>query len=264
MKQPNMNIQNKPPEKINRRIFEGWNSPNFPNFGLPPQNFQFTNKLPTPQQKQQNPSNLVMEPFNPNIPPASNNQQTAYILCEICQKRIFLNKFQNHMNAHKEARINNNLNNAPGNRNHSAGINRVMRVEDIEQNLQDFRPFNEGIPPIRMFEPQQRRIFLPRELMTRVHADKRKKHKRFKEKEIEILFPLVKYEEEKNKNLDEESKKCSICLGDFEDGEMIRFLACLHRFHQDCIDAWLAKNINCPVCKKDLIKLTKLAQKYTK
>lgn len=262
-KQTNMNMQHKPPEKM-KRIFEGWNSPNFPNFGLPYQNFQFTNKMPATQPNQQNPRKFVMEPFNPSIPQAANNQQASCILCEICQKIIISNKFRNHMNAHKAIGINNNVNNAPGARNHSAGINRVIRIEDIEQNLQDFRPFNEGIPPIRIFEPQQRRIFLPREQMTRVHADKRRKHKRFKEKEIEMLFPLVKYEAEKNKNLDEESKKCSICLGDFEDGEMIRFLACLHRFHQDCIDAWLAKNINCPVCKKDLIKLTKLAQKFTK
>ena len=61
----------------------------------------------------------------------------------------------------------------------------------------------------------------------------------------------VKFNKDKSKNLDEESKKCSVCLTDFEDGEMIKFLPCTHRFHGDCIDPWLKDHSTCPLCKKD-------------
>jgi len=62
---------------------------------------------------------------------------------------------------------------------------------------------------------------------------------------------LVKYSAEKNKNVDPESKKCPICLDEFEEGQNVRFLWCMHRFHQNCVDTWLDKHTNCPICKKD-------------
>lgn len=43
---------------------------------------------------------------------------------------------------------------------------------------------------------------------------------------------------------------CSVCLMDFKDGEKGRFLPrCFHCFHVDCIDAWLASHLECPVCR---------------
>jgi len=62
---------------------------------------------------------------------------------------------------------------------------------------------------------------------------------------------LVKYSNEMNKNVDEESKKCPICLDQFEEGQDVRFLWCMHRFHKSCVDQWLGTHTNCPICKKD-------------
>jgi len=62
---------------------------------------------------------------------------------------------------------------------------------------------------------------------------------------------LVKYSKEKNKNVDPESRNCPICLDEFEDGQEVRFLWCMHRFHRTCVDTWLEKHTNCPICKKD-------------
>ena len=46
---------------------------------------------------------------------------------------------------------------------------------------------------------------------------------------------------------------CSICLGDFGDGEECRMLPCLHAFHASCIDQWLRISHECPLCKRSVI-----------
>jgi len=66
---------------------------------------------------------------------------------------------------------------------------------------------------------------------------------------------VVKYDAEKNKNLSSDMKSCPICLDEFTDGIEVRFLWCLHRFHKKCIDQWLEKHTNCPICKKDFSEM---------
>jgi hypothetical protein len=49
-------------------------------------------------------------------------------------------------------------------------------------------------------------------------------------------------------------KLCTICLEEYEAGEKVRVLPCLHRFHVGCIDQWLHSRRLCPVCKHDATK----------
>eukprot|EP01017_Pseudomicrothorax_dubius_P039186 TRINITY_DN5976_c0_g1_i6.p1 TRINITY_DN5976_c0_g1~~TRINITY_DN5976_c0_g1_i6.p1 ORF type:complete len:184 (+),score=14.46 TRINITY_DN5976_c0_g1_i6:192-743(+) len=44
--------------------------------------------------------------------------------------------------------------------------------------------------------------------------------------------------------------KCLICQEDFQVGETLRTLICFHRFHKTCIDPWLKKKDECPVCRR--------------
>lgn len=44
------------------------------------------------------------------------------------------------------------------------------------------------------------------------------------------------------------SSRCVICMMDFEYGDPIRFLPCLHIYHVDCIDPWLMRSFTCPSC----------------
>ncbi|RVE76479.1 hypothetical protein OJAV_G00008180 [Oryzias javanicus] len=43
-------------------------------------------------------------------------------------------------------------------------------------------------------------------------------------------------------------KECVICMMDFEYGDPIRFLPCLHIYHVGCIDPWLMRSFTCPSC----------------
>lgn len=49
-------------------------------------------------------------------------------------------------------------------------------------------------------------------------------------------------------------KECSICLSAFQEGDSVRQLPkCGHAFHQACIDLWLLRQNNCPLCKGDVV-----------
>eukprot|EP01137_Pigoraptor_chileana_P007022 Opistho-2@52007 len=49
-------------------------------------------------------------------------------------------------------------------------------------------------------------------------------------------------------------ERCAICLGDYEDTEVLRELPCGHIFHLRCVDAWLPREKSCPCCKRDIDK----------
>ncbi|KAJ5072902.1 hypothetical protein M0811_09348 [Anaeramoeba ignava] len=58
-------------------------------------------------------------------------------------------------------------------------------------------------------------------------------------------LPVSKFD----KNTAKGDLTCSICRCEYEDGEEIRRLPCLHYFHKDCIDQWIKSNPTCPICK---------------
>jgi E3 ubiquitin-protein ligase ATL4 len=46
-------------------------------------------------------------------------------------------------------------------------------------------------------------------------------------------------------------ENCSVCLEGFCTNQTLRKLpGCCHAFHADCIDPWLRKKADCPVCRR--------------
>jgi len=52
---------------------------------------------------------------------------------------------------------------------------------------------------------------------------------------------------------DSDTCECSICINAFEEGEKLRCLpGCGHTFHRTCIDLWLLRSTDCPLCKRNV------------
>ena len=52
--------------------------------------------------------------------------------------------------------------------------------------------------------------------------------------------------------LEESNRRCVICFEDFNSGEKVTALPCIHFFHNPCIKEWIKKKSNCPICKFEL------------
>ncbi|EXB39584.1 Putative RING-H2 finger protein ATL71 [Morus notabilis] len=71
-------------------------------------------------------------------------------------------------------------------------------------------------------------------------------------------FPKLLYSVDFGKLVDHEDEEsssstaicCSICLADFEEGDVLWLLPdCGHVFHQKCVDPWLQLRPTCPNCR---------------
>ncbi len=51
---------------------------------------------------------------------------------------------------------------------------------------------------------------------------------------------------------DAEDGKCVVCLGEYEEGDQLRYLRCNHHFHIECVDEWLKRQGSCPLCVREL------------
>ncbi|KAK2996369.1 hypothetical protein RJ639_022860 [Escallonia herrerae] len=72
--------------------------------------------------------------------------------------------------------------------------------------------------------------------------------------EVIDTFPMFLYAEVKGLKIGKGALECAVCLNEFEEAETLRLLpSCSHVFHPDCIDAWLASHVTCPVCRSNLV-----------
>lgn len=44
------------------------------------------------------------------------------------------------------------------------------------------------------------------------------------------------------------ARECVICMIEFNVGDSVRYLPCMHTYHCQCIDDWLMRSLTCPSC----------------
>eukprot|EP00931_Biecheleriopsis_adriatica_P006056 TRINITY_DN107518_c0_g1_i1.p1 TRINITY_DN107518_c0_g1~~TRINITY_DN107518_c0_g1_i1.p1 ORF type:complete len:423 (+),score=36.34 TRINITY_DN107518_c0_g1_i1:92-1270(+) len=66
-------------------------------------------------------------------------------------------------------------------------------------------------------------------------------------------LPVHKVTEHDLSVLSGDRRSCSICLDEFQEGDLQRTLPCFHMFHVHCVDRWLDTNVACPVCKYEVV-----------
>ncbi|KAF8051958.1 hypothetical protein N665_1635s0007 [Sinapis alba] len=52
---------------------------------------------------------------------------------------------------------------------------------------------------------------------------------------------------------EEENETCTVYFGNYHNGTYLCSIPCGHTFHFRCISQWLRTNINCPVCRDNLL-----------
>jgi len=73
---------------------------------------------------------------------------------------------------------------------------------------------------------------------------------------IDKVYPPLTYFEIKKILIRMKDRKflvssCTVCLDPISDKTVCRLLSCYHIFHKECIDDWLSRQQNCPMCKKE-------------
>ncbi|KAF8085210.1 hypothetical protein N665_0676s0022 [Sinapis alba] len=61
----------------------------------------------------------------------------------------------------------------------------------------------------------------------------------------------------RNYSGEEDEKRCTVCLEDFEPKDTVMVTPCKHMFHEDCIVPWLKSKGQCPVCRFVNLKPTR-------
>ncbi|TYG43630.1 hypothetical protein ES288_D11G033000v1 [Gossypium darwinii] len=71
--------------------------------------------------------------------------------------------------------------------------------------------------------------------------------------ELIQAFPTFYYSSVKEFRREKYGLECAICLGEFNDNDMLRLLTiCCHVFHKECVDLWLESHKTCPFCRGEL------------
>ena len=63
---------------------------------------------------------------------------------------------------------------------------------------------------------------------------------------IELVNSTIK---DKEKEIPKDQTACSICISDFEIGDRITRLKCMHIYHNSCINGWFKEENTCPICR---------------
>ena len=195
---------------------------------------------------------------NSNINPNNNNNQEEG---NIFQKLSSgLTNISNTINSIGE--IGNQLQNISSNIRNNPITSNLFRSESLNENnnrsIRNERRINldnaNNAPfisvPLRnnTFRPRPRVIIGGRRI---IRNNINHNHNHINSNEVERIMELLPCSVLTEKK-DGENNECIICLSEFEVGDSITTLPCVHIFHNECIKNWLKNNNHCPICKFEI------------
>jgi len=63
-------------------------------------------------------------------------------------------------------------------------------------------------------------------------------------------LPKSKFKKQESFNdLPADQKACTVCMTEYEEGEELTTLTCIHRYHSECIEGWFKTQDFCPICR---------------
>ena len=142
----------------------------------------------------------------------------------------------------------------------------LERIGDFLSRHEDgFYAFIDGIGCILLHEPSIRRTFDRidrlidnwdqqeiRENIDDINISPQRKAILAKNKDYETIMKFIPVWEVRENKRSDNNNNCIICLYEFNIGDKIAALPCLHVFHFDCIKHWLENELSCPVCKLEV------------
>ena len=80
-------------------------------------------------------------------------------------------------------------------------------------------------------------------------------NEKYSEKEINnnVINNISTFSFKKNSfNITNDTHNCIVCMCEIEDNEECKKLKCGHMFHSNCIDNWLRRTLECPMCRIEI------------
>lgn len=114
-------------------------------------------------------------------------------------------------------------------------------------------PLQQSVDPMQEYEDQMLNEICPNpdqmtyEQLLELQEKVGHENRGFTHSEIDKIA-TVKYNKSKMKNND----KCTVCLFEYKESEILRKLTCGHTYHKSCVDEWLLQDKKCPVCKGEV------------
>ncbi len=167
----------------------------------------------------------------------SNISRTVTSLNELTRQFNNLSTQMNSNSNSNSVRYRNPISNSNRNDNQAPPPVNNINIPPNPNNNNNIFPPNILIPPIIIGHPGQ--IFNPFHQRNNINIDA-----------IMNLLPSSIITEKKESEGQENN--CIICIGDFEIGDKVTSLPCLHVFHTECIKSWLQSKNHCPICKYNI------------
>ena len=80
-------------------------------------------------------------------------------------------------------------------------------------------------------------------------------NEKYSEKEInnDVINNISTFPFKKNNfNITNDTHNCIVCMCEIEENEECKKLKCGHMFHSNCIDNWLRRTLECPMCRIEI------------